>query len=171
MSKLAWPLKQNRIRRGMVNHTFGLVRNNNTRNHQGWDLYAAAGTPIYAVTDGRIHRARNLGNAGFGNTILLEFQHEGRTLYATYAHLSCFTVRELEFVTRGQVIGKTGNTGNAVSMRGEDQHLHFEIRYKDLPGLGLGGRIDPAEIYGPPPLGRLPVPENHREPEKIQCLD
>jgi murein DD-endopeptidase MepM/ murein hydrolase activator NlpD len=85
--------------------------------------------------------------------ILLEFTHGGRTLYAAYCHLSVLTVSEGDRVRRGDMIGLTGNTGNAQSMRGEDQHLHFEIRTVNFPGKGLGGRIDPASLYGSAPIG------------------
>ena len=46
----------------------------------------------------------------------------------------------------------TGNTGNAETMQGDDQHLHFEIRVIELPGKGLSGRINPRELYGFAPL-------------------
>lgn len=41
------------------------------------------------------------------------------------------------------IIGETGNTGNAKNLKGEDQHLHFEIREKETLGRGLKGRKDP----------------------------
>jgi len=34
----------------------------------------------------------------------------------------------------------------------DDRHLHFELRTEPTPGLGLGGRISPFEVYGQPPL-------------------
>jgi murein DD-endopeptidase MepM/ murein hydrolase activator NlpD len=52
----------------------------------------------------------------------------------------------------GQQIGLTGNTGNAVSMRGADQHLHFELRTMALPPRGLAGRFSPMAIFGECPL-------------------
>ena len=38
MTQLAWPLQRNIIRRQLLNHTFGKVRNGGTKDHQGWDL-------------------------------------------------------------------------------------------------------------------------------------
>ncbi|GAB3552553.1 hypothetical protein GCM10027343_38220 [Noviherbaspirillum agri] len=151
MATLAWPLERNQIRREGKNNAFGMVRNNGTRPHQGWDLYAAPGTPCYAIADGTIRYAEPYGD--FGNLILLEFQHRGQTLYATYAHLSMILVRRGAPVEKGKLIGLTGNTGNARSMQGEDQHLHFEIRTILQPGKGLNGRIDPAVMYGHAPIG------------------
>jgi murein DD-endopeptidase MepM/ murein hydrolase activator NlpD len=151
MASLAWPLERNQIRREIRNNAFGMVRNGGTRPHQGWDLSATPGTPCYAIADGKIMFAQSFGE--FGNMILLEFEHRGQTLYAAYCHLSMFIVMKGDSVKRGGAIGYTGNTGNARSMQGEDQHLHFEIRTAQFPGTGLGGRIDPATLYGHAPVG------------------
>lgn len=151
MGNLAWPLKQNRIRRDMRNHTFGMVRNGGSRPHQGWDLYSTPGTNIYAIADGEIVRTSTAGD--LGTTIYLKFKHKGEDYFAVYAHLKTMHVNEGEHVVRGQVIGQTGNTGNASSMTGEDQHLHFEIRTALMPGRGLHGRIDPQFLYPRTPIG------------------
>lgn len=151
MSTLAWPLERNQIRRSLSNHAFGMVRNGGARAHQGWDLLAARGTPCYAIADGTVKFAGVWG--AFGRMILLEFEHRGRTLYAAYCHLSTIIAGERLRVRRGDRIGHTGNTGNAASMRGEDQHLHFEIRTSLFPGMGLAGRLDPATLLGPAPIG------------------
>ena len=151
MALLAWPLERNEIRRGVQNNAFGMVRNGGTRPHQGWDLYATPGTPCYAIADGSIEFAEGAGE--LGSMILLKFDHGGQTLYATYCHLSVILKREDEQVSRGDLLGYTGNTGNAASMAGDNQHLHFEIRTAKRPGRGLGGRIDPAQLYGRAPLG------------------
>lgn len=151
MALLAWPLERNEIRRGVQNNAFGMVRNGGTRPHQGWDLYAAPGTPCYAIADGRIASVDTEG--ALGNMLLLEFRHGGRTLYAAYCHLSMMSARDQDQVQRGDLLGYTGNTGNAASMTGDDQHLHFEIRTAANPGRGLGGRIDPTELYGRAPMG------------------
>lgn len=151
MTLLAWPLERNEIRRGIPNNAFGMVRNGGTRPHQGWDLYAAPGTPCYAIADGKIEALRD--HPILGRELVLAFEHRGRTLYAAYCHLSSFLATEGIQVRRGDVICFTGNTGNAASMTGVDQHLHFEIRTTPHPGLGLAGRIDPEQLYGRAPLG------------------
>jgi murein DD-endopeptidase MepM/ murein hydrolase activator NlpD len=158
---IRWPLASNKIRRGLINHTFGRVRNNNTVNHQGWDLFAVEDTPCFAVANGtvivvvRVSRDRPDGMFGKLVTIKLDnIQIEGNPVYATYAHLSRFpsNISVGTRVTQGQVVGYTGNSGNAFDMNGDDRHLHFELRYMPSPGLGLGGRFDPKDVYGPPPL-------------------
>ncbi len=158
---IGWPLDKNRIRRGLVNHTFGMVRrraDGSKRPHQGWDLYAAPGTPCYAVADGTIALIRTDGD--YGNTIVLQFLYDfdgdgdRDTLYAAYSHLSKIEVKRGDKVSLGQRIGLTGNSGNAVSMRGEDCHLHFELRSMVAPGLGLMGRYSPMEIFKVCPLDK-----------------
>lgn len=150
---IGWPLKSNRIRRGMESNTFGPVRRNadgSPRNHQGWDFYAAPGTPCFAVADGRVALIRTAGD--YGNTIVIEFQHEGARRFAAYCHLSRMDVKQGDPVTRGQQIGLTGNTGNAEGMRGDDCHLHFELRTVAAPGRGLEGRLSPLALFGVCPL-------------------
>jgi len=144
------PLDSMRIRRGLPNHRFGMVRNGGTRAHQGWDLTALIGTPIYAVADGTIEFVR-INQGDYGTQICMSFAHPteaGTTLYAFYAHLSLAGVAELTPITEGMVIGATGNSGNASGLPAiEDQHLHFEIRTELSPGRGLGGRLDPALFF------------------------
>lgn len=158
MSPLAYPLERNTIRRERRSNTFGMVRNGGTRPHQGWDLIAYPGTLCFAVADGRIKYARY--NGDYGLTVVLEFSFRGRIYYAAYCHLSVALQREELNVSRGDLIGRTGNTGNAVSMRGEDQHLHFEIRTRLRPSGGLVDRVDPATLYHVTPLGFTHY-ENH----------
>ncbi|RYD46900.1 MAG: M23 family metallopeptidase, partial [Sphingomonadales bacterium] len=142
---LGWPLARNIIRGGIKNNSFGMVRNGGTRAHQGWDLEAPIGTPCFAVDDGRIEFVNDAG--ALGKTIALAFTFEGRTLYAIYAHLSAIEVADGQTIKRGQRLGLTGKSGNAIEMQGKQIHLHFEIRTSATPGLGLGGRIDPKDIF------------------------
>lgn len=152
MTALAWPLEVNHIRRDVANNAFGMVRNGGTKAHQGWDLYARPTTECYAVADGTILDVRV--SKSYGNMVILKFEHRSATLYAYYCHLSVRFVRRGEQVSRGDVIALTGNTGNASNLRGDDQHLHFEIRTMAVGNPeGLAGRLDPARLYGRAPIG------------------
>ncbi|NMG72937.1 M23 family metallopeptidase [Parazoarcus communis] len=151
MTDFAWPLQSNRIRRDMLNHTFGMVRNGGSRPHQGWDLTAAPMTSCYAIADGEIAFTNDQGD--YGKVVVLKFDTSRETLWAAYCHLTFWVVKERDRVSRGDLLGYTGNSGNARSMIGEDQHLHFEIRTVDRPGRGLTGRIDPKDLYGHVPIG------------------
>jgi murein DD-endopeptidase MepM/ murein hydrolase activator NlpD len=140
------PLVMMRIRQNSTKNIFGMVRNAGHRAHQGWDLEAKVGTPIYAVTDGIIRDVKNAGD--YGHQLLLEFIFKGQTYYAFYAHLSGTLRRNGEQVCEGDLLGFTGNTGNASNLPRTQDHLHFEVRSLRQPGKGLGGRLDPGLLLG-----------------------
>jgi murein DD-endopeptidase MepM/ murein hydrolase activator NlpD len=147
---IGWPLKHNVIRRNSSNNTFGMVRNGGKRPHQGWDFEAAAGTPCFAISSGKIELVYQ--SVDYGNVVVLGFPFKGTTHFAAYAHLSAVAVAADQTLAKGDKIGLTGNTGNAKGMTGRDQHLHFEIRTVPRPGTGLGGRMSPIKIFGAIPL-------------------
>ncbi len=88
-----------------------------SRLHAGVDYAARTGTPIYAVTDGRVSYAGRHG--GHGNYVKLA--HNGG-LATGYAHMSRIAVHSGERVKRGQVIGYVGSTGLSTG-----PHLHYEV--------------------------------------------
>lgn len=153
---IGWPLDANIIRRGSEHNTFGMVRirsDGSPKPHQGWDFYAASGTPCYSIASGKVAFSGQCGDLGE----LIVIAIDGSSLFAAYAHLSERNVDMGDRVTLGQEIGKTGCSGNANGMLGEDQHLHFEIRDIAMPGLGLSNRHSPLEIFGVCPL-KTPIP-------------
>lgn len=89
--------------------------------HEGTDVMAAMGTPVVAVEDGVVERARpsSLG----GNALRLRGE-SGHGFY--YAHLAAYApgIAEGVPVAAGQLLGFVGDTGDA---RGGAPHLHFEI--------------------------------------------
>jgi murein DD-endopeptidase MepM/ murein hydrolase activator NlpD len=85
--------------------------------HRGLDFAAPIGTPIIAPAAGRVKRASRRGSLG----LLIEIDH-GNGLVTRYGHLDGFTVSKGDWVTRGQVIGRLGNTG-----RSTGPHLHYEV--------------------------------------------
>ncbi|MFE9850349.1 peptidoglycan DD-metalloendopeptidase family protein [Streptomyces sp. NPDC005576] len=86
--------------------------------HTGLDFPARTGTPIHAVDSGMVRQAVNGGPYGKH----IEINHGGG-LSSLYAHMSAMVAKATEGVTRGQVIGKVGATGNATG-----PHLHLEAR-------------------------------------------
>jgi murein DD-endopeptidase MepM/ murein hydrolase activator NlpD len=87
--------------------------------HQGIDLAAPTGTPIYATADGIVSDA-GYNSGGYGNLVKLD---HGRGIETRYGHLSAILVRDGQRVVRGQQIGRMGSTG-----RSTGSHLHYEVR-------------------------------------------
>jgi murein DD-endopeptidase MepM/ murein hydrolase activator NlpD len=87
--------------------------------HQGIDLAAPMGTPIYATADGVVTDA-GYNNGGYGNLIKVD---HGRGIETRYGHLSAILVRAGQRIVRGQQIGRMGSTG-----RSTGSHLHYEVR-------------------------------------------
>ncbi|MDP2940959.1 MAG: M23 family metallopeptidase [Candidatus Omnitrophota bacterium] len=102
------------------------------RLHEGLDLYAPLGTPIFACRSGRVSSAKE--NHGMGKYVVL--RHSGGFI-TIYGHLSQIAVAKNQFVRRGQMIGLVGKTGNA-DYRDIQPHLHFEVRKGGVP-------VDPLE--------------------------
>ncbi len=96
--------------------------------HEGIDLAAPTGTPIYAASDGIVGGA--MANGGYGNWIRIDHP---RKLSTVYGHLSEFApgIKEGAQVSLGDLIGFVGNTG-----RSTGPHVHFEI-------LSNGKAVDP----------------------------
>jgi murein DD-endopeptidase MepM/ murein hydrolase activator NlpD len=96
--------------------------------HDGADLVAPTGMPVYAASDGVVIGAAL--NGGYGNWIRID--HQGK-LSTVYGHLSSFApgIQEGARVSQGELIGFVGNTG-----RSTGAHLHFEI-------LSNGKAVDP----------------------------
>lgn len=91
----------------------------NKRFHNGIDLAAPEGTPVYACKSGKVILAK-MGDATFGNYVIV--QHDGG-MTSLYAHLSRITVSNGAAIAGGQEVGKVGHTGLATG-----PHLHFEVR-------------------------------------------
>lgn len=147
---IGWPLKHNVIRGNIKNNSFGMVRNGGTKPHQGWDMLADIGTECFAIADGKIETIYD-SNA-YGKVVVLAFLFHGQKRFAAYAHLKKVDVTEGQAVAKGQQIGLTGDSGNAHGLPDDQMHLHFEIRTVPRPGLGLGGRVSPIEVFGKIPL-------------------
>jgi murein DD-endopeptidase MepM/ murein hydrolase activator NlpD len=99
--------------------------------HHGVDLATPVGSPVTAMKNGTVAFAGEM--SGYG---LVVFVQHGPRLRTVYGHLSELTVRTGETVKGGQLIGKSGQSGNA-----SGAHLHFEIQR-------WGRDEDPVEMLG-----------------------
>ena len=88
--------------------------------HNGVDMAAAQGTPIYAAKSGKVTTASyQAGGAGYYVSI-----NHGDGFSSIYMHMTHFIVSPGQYVNAGQVIGYVGSTGGSTG-----PHLHFGISY------------------------------------------
>jgi murein DD-endopeptidase MepM/ murein hydrolase activator NlpD len=104
--------------------------------HRGVDVAVPMGTPVRAMSGGRVRFAGIQGD--YGNVVWID--HGGAVL-TVYAHLSALEVRTGDSVDSGQRIGLSGASGNA-----SGAHLHFEL-------WRWGRQVDPVPLLGGRPDG------------------
>ncbi|WP_298172454.1 M23 family metallopeptidase [Novosphingobium sp.] len=117
---------------GHVTSGYGMRRHpilGYVRMHAGVDFAASWGSPIYAVTDGRVAYAGWHG--GHGNYVRLD---HGGGIATGYGHMSRIAVAPGMAVRRGQIIGYVGSTGLSTGA-----HLHYEV-YRG------GQTVDPFSV-------------------------
>jgi murein DD-endopeptidase MepM/ murein hydrolase activator NlpD len=85
------------------------------QDHMGMDLASLQNSPVPAANSGKVVMVESVGI--YGGSVMID---HGFGLFSMYSHLSSMAVSEGQMVARGDIIGKTGNTGLA----GGD-HLHF----------------------------------------------
>lgn len=93
------------------------------QDHLGYDLAVTRQSPVPSANDGVVVFAQFFGI--FGNAVLVD---HGYGIMSLYGHLSSISVSAGQKVVRGDILGKTGETGLA----GGD-HLHFTILLQGLP--------------------------------------
>mgnify|MGYP006278770831 CR=1 FL=1 len=102
--------------------------------HRGVDILVPDGTPVHAMSRGRVRYAGAM--TGYGKVVWLE---HGGGILTVYGHLSSIRVRAGQVVGGGDVIGLSGHSGRA-----SGPHLHFEV-------WRHGREVDPVPL-----LGRFP---------------
>lgn len=117
-ARLAMPVQGVRVRQ--VANSFGAARSG-WRTHEGQDIFAPRGTPVYSATSGFVWR---IGQGQLGGLYVFMVGPGGRRYY--YAHLERYApgLKEGQKVTTRTLLGYVGNTGNA---RTTPPHLHFGV--------------------------------------------
>ncbi|MDX2006232.1 MAG: M23 family metallopeptidase [Meiothermus sp.] len=116
--KVMMPVRGVQVRQ--VADTFGAPRGGG-RLHEGQDIFARKGTPVYSATEGIVTR---MGYGQLGGIYVYVMGPGGRRYY--YAHLDKYAdgLEEGDLVTPQTRLGYVGNTGNA---RTTPPHLHFGV--------------------------------------------
>jgi murein DD-endopeptidase MepM/ murein hydrolase activator NlpD len=117
-----WPV------RGKVITTYGAKTNG--KSNDGINLAVPEGTPVKAAEDGVVAYSGN-ELKGYGNLVLV--RHSNGYVTA-YAHASELMVKRGDTIKRGQIIAKSGQSGEVGSPQ-----LHFEIRKGSSP-------VDPLQF-------------------------
>ena len=91
--------------------------------HRGIDLRARYGSPLLAPADGVVLYTGT--KTEYGNVLIVL---HGSGIATVYGHLWKFAVQPWQRVSRGQLLGYTGNTGFSTG-----PHLHFEVRQGGEP--------------------------------------
>lgn len=139
---------------GRLTQRYGEVSNlYRGRPHNGMDIGAPIGTPVYAAADGVVMAADNNDRSSwqkyqYGKYVLVRHPDN---LASLYGHLSRYIVYPGQNITRGQLIGYSGNTGYSTG-----PHLHFGVYW--APSIELKS-IPPAA--GKVPVGVVLNPEDY----------
>ena len=88
--------------------------------HTGTDFGVPSGTPVRSAREGTVLEAYY--NSAYGNRVVVDHGYvNGVYLVTTYNHMTRDTVSRGEKLSRGEVLGYSGNTGYSTG-----PHLHFE---------------------------------------------
>jgi murein DD-endopeptidase MepM/ murein hydrolase activator NlpD len=120
--------------------------------HGGTDYNYDIGDAVKAVADGTVtntetnHNKQDSSGGSLGNFVtILHIGEGGKQYTSVYGHLSKVLVNIDDSVTKGQVIGKAGNTGRTSPAGAGGAHLHFEIREGRQTIGGVGNSIRPED--------------------------
>jgi murein DD-endopeptidase MepM/ murein hydrolase activator NlpD len=112
---------------GCMTSPFGVQRYQNGRAtgdfHAGFDQRGAEGTPIHAITAGKVMLAREFNLRG--GTVAID---HGQGLESIYMHMSKVAAKEGAMVSTGDIIGYVGETGRA-----NGPHLHWTLYANGVP--------------------------------------
>jgi len=110
--------------------------------HAGIDIGVSAGTAVKVTADGVVQLAEHCGS--YGKLVIVE---HGSGFETYYAHLSGIEVVEGQEIRRGEIVGRSGNTG-----RSSAPHVHYEVRRGGTP-------INPYPYMSQPLLARAKIPD------------
>ena len=141
-----------------ISSYYGYRKNPNTGNeelHRGVDIAVPTGTTVYAAHDGTVTTATS--DSYYGNYVVIE--KDGYT--TKYAHMDSLSVSAGQSITKGTVIGTTGNTGSSTG-----SHLHIECLYNgEYYNPLFYFDVGEGTLYGESPGGGGGAPGNTIPPD------
>jgi murein DD-endopeptidase MepM/ murein hydrolase activator NlpD len=105
--------------------------------HQGVDIGAPIGDPVFAVSKGVVIGVGIWGSAFGKDAVVIRHKFRLRSFYCVYGHMSAHTVKTGDVVKLGQKVGEVGVRGNAST----GPHLHFEAQ--KTATWQVGGGVNP----------------------------
>jgi peptidoglycan LD-endopeptidase LytH len=129
-SRIAMPLAE--VSKKQIADTWQAPRGV-ARRHEGQDIFAPKGTPVFSATNGYVYK---VGSNNLGGQIVSVIGSGGRVYY--YAHLDAYAsgLEVGDRVSTRTVLGYVGTTGNA---QGTPPHLHFGV-------YTVSGAINPLPL-------------------------
>jgi murein DD-endopeptidase MepM/ murein hydrolase activator NlpD len=103
--------------------------------HEGIDISAPEGKPVYAAHDGVVVYSNN-SLRGYGNVVIIK----GDGILTVYGHNRKNKARVGRQVSKGDLIAEVGQSGKATG-----PHLHFETRVRDRDGKNMA--VDPMAFF------------------------
>lgn len=145
---LAWPM-DGIVTQGYGNTGFTSLGYNF---HNGIDIAAPAGKPIYAAADGTVANC-DTGEAAYGNWCTIRHtittKSGPRNIVTLYGHMRSYKVHPGQKVSQGDLIGYEGNTGNTTRLiYGPERGYHLHFTVFDADGYTVTKGAYP-NIYGP----------------------
>ncbi len=119
--------------------------------HNGIDIAAPAGQPVYAAADGEVLYTDSSDQA-YGNWVAIKHNIStsggSRGIVTLYAHLRSYKVKPGQKVLQGDIVGYEGNTGNTTKkLYGPERGYHIHFGVYDAEGFGVSnGKY--SNIYG-----------------------
>jgi murein DD-endopeptidase MepM/ murein hydrolase activator NlpD len=134
----AWPVQGGRITQGFGMTSFAKSGAYGGAGHNGIDIGAPNGTPVYATAAGTVVSV-GFNDNSYGKWVVIKHT-DG--YFSLYGHLSAQGVSNGQSVSRGQNIGRVGSTGFATG-----PHLHFTIYLPNSLRIGSspqGAPVNPS---------------------------
>lgn len=124
-----WPVAKNTITATFHDQDYPFRKT--IGEHSGIDIRSAQGSNLRAAADGYVAQVKFVGDSSYAYIMIIH----GNNLSTVYGHISAAYVKADQYVTAGQIIGRTGGMPGSVGSGPfcTGPHLHFEVRKNGIP--------------------------------------